>query len=145
FLGSGMGWPFASTPFAQFVFTNSVLTRFFPVARSSTKNHPFRLACASSLRRAPLISPSKSIGDSMASQSCVSWGHAWKYRTSLDDRGRGSSVIEPFESADFLMPSFVPILDNQRDEIAIRRIDIQRVTQHRRAAIADGPSTCGHP
>ena len=40
---------------------------------------PLRLACASSLRRCPLTTASKSTGVCVASQSCVSCGDTWKY------------------------------------------------------------------
>ena len=60
--GLGSGRPSPPTPRVQFVPTKSVLTRFSPVSRSITKNHPLRLAWATSFRGSPSNSPSNNTG-----------------------------------------------------------------------------------
>ena len=59
----------------------SVDTIDLPLVRSSTKNWPFREACAMSFRGRPLIVPSNTTAVWVASQSCVSCGEDWKYQT----------------------------------------------------------------
>ena len=68
-----MGSPVGLKPRDQFADGKYwVDNTFSPVTRSSRKNMPFRLACASSLRRCPLTTASISTGVWVASQSCVS-------------------------------------------------------------------------
>src|SRR5207302_2828983 len=91
--GSGIGWPFASTPLAQFpVPANGFETRFFPLVRSRTKNQPARAPCASSLRGWPLIVASNRTGVSTLSQSWVSCGDAWKYHAILPVSGFSATI-----------------------------------------------------
>ena len=67
-------------------------TRFFPLVRSSTKNHPARAPCARSLRGWPSIVASKSTGVSTLSQSCVSCGDAWKYHAIFPVSGLSATM-----------------------------------------------------
>src|SRR6476469_6365088 len=104
FAGLGIGCPLASTPSAQFpVPENGLETRFLPLVRSRTKNHPARDPWATSLRGCPLLLASKRTGVSTLSQSCVTWGEAWKYHSSLPVSGlRATSDavqrLEPFRA-----------------------------------------------
>src|SRR5437764_177213 len=91
--GSGIGWPFASTPFAQLpVPEKGFETRFLPLVRSRTKNHPQRAPCASSLRGLPSITASNNTGVSTLSQSWVSCGDAWNHHASLPVSGLSATI-----------------------------------------------------
>src|ERR1700690_2232905 len=101
-VSSGIGWPLASTPFDQFSGTKGLDSTFFPLVRSRTKKYPLRAACASSLRGLPSISASRRTGVSVLSQSCVSWGDAWKYQTILPVSGFRATIEQVQRLAPFL-------------------------------------------
>src|SRR5258708_13769554 len=64
-----IGRPRESTPDAQLLSMKGAVRKFLPVARSSTKKYPLRLACASNLRLAPWKFASHNPGVSTASHS----------------------------------------------------------------------------
>ena len=55
----------------------------------------------------------------------------------LDDHRRHRAVVELVEIADLLAPALLAVLDVQRHEMAVGRLEVQRVAEHRDAAVAD--------
>ncbi len=81
-------------PLAQFTAAKGLVSRLLPLVRSSTKKYPLREACISILRGLPSKSASTRTGTSLASQSCVSCGEAWKPQTSLPVSGLMATMLQ---------------------------------------------------
>ncbi len=60
------------------------------------------------------------------------------------DRG-GRGVVEVVHVADLLPPALLPILEIQRDEVAVGRLEIQPVLVYRNAAVPEVVSACRRP